>query len=1248
MSTFVSELSGSLIFRSGSTAQASLVPKINALALTGSLDITGSTLTFNGSDVIGRIVNLEAGAIGQASIGPLNVHSASINNFTSSYQTDSSSFDSRIDSIESTTSTNSSAITQLQSNTSSYISSTSQLTDSGFLTSSNSSIVSSSGQIAAFGFITSASVAVPAGTISSSAQISSLGYITGSAEGTISSSQQLLDLGFSADDVGVFIETGSFFATTNDLQVTGSFKVSGSVAANSFISTNGTGQPTLSSNSNLILSASDAVIIRNALLRPGRFTDAETSSLAAIDGDILFNTSSYKLQFYSGSAFYDIGASNIPAGTISSSQQIEDLGFVTSSGGSSTDITALNTFTSSYYVDSASFDSRIQNISIDTSSLATDAELSALSASAHTARLNITASSVDTSSLDTRITSLETFSSSLDTSFATDSELSALSASAHIARLNITASAADTTGLLTTASYQIDSASFDSRIAAINASGDTSFNGDRIVSNEDLGDLYTNSFNAGTTGSIQDFLTAVFFPNTAPSFSTSANQEVVEFAASGSTLVTLSATDSEGQPVTFALASSYTDGYVTVSSAGVVKLAVVPTEVMFNTVDRGDGTLAHAVDIEVTDSFGATTTQTFYFTVNANTAPKFRQTSTSGTVITSFTTNRNENASTGLVGRIYFTDDEGDTITITSASDANGHFTLTKYSTYVQIDQVTGSLDYENITSYSMSITASDEHYPSQDASSITTLPITINVTDNLQPTINNQSLGSINEDSSAGTTVGTIAASDTEGDTRTFFDFNLYRLEYDNSQVTQGTYGGTSQSDPTENPFQMNSSGVVTRKSGVFLNSDLIDEYQYQVKVKDSFNTASNSAVVVITIEDDPAPFIYDNWSGGPYVIESATDGDPIKINSNGYSGTQARVTSNEVVTWSTNSSLIQVSGTGYLSMNSDVSGSYTAGQTFQADITASNSFGTLNNTLVTFTVTENLAPTVTLTDANLNSDEAISGSNIASITVADQESDTPYTVTLSGTDASSFNVVSNNAANSSLNIQPLSSLSAGTYSITASAEDTFGKVGSSGLDIVVSTAADYGKFYIYTSTRTGGGTLSSANYNGIMGIAGVDSSTPPEITSFTADTTSPVYKLKSGDLGNSSISVGGGTLTRRAIASGSSPSSIVQSIGQFNGDGSTAEQILLIYPSGSDMTGIPLAIAESFGGSDVGDYVLNVNDAGAWANTINGASLNLLQIDTAHEGYDHWYILGRTGTNTASTFEIRLTAESGSAPTS
>ena len=37
-----------------------------------------------------------------------------------------------------------------------------------------------------------------------------------------------------------------------------------------------------------------------------------------------------------------------------------------------------------------------------------------------------------------------------------------------------------------------------------------------------------------------------------------------------------------------------------------------------------------------------------------------------------------------------------------------------------------------------------------------------------------------------------------------------------------------------------MSSTGTVTRKNGVHINSDLINEYQYRVQVKDSFNTAS------------------------------------------------------------------------------------------------------------------------------------------------------------------------------------------------------------------------------------------------------------------------------------------------------------------------------------------------------------------------------------------------------------------------
>ena len=98
---------------------------------------------------------------------------------------------------------------------------------------------------------------------------------------------------------------------------------------------------------------------------------------------------------------------------------------------------------------------------------------------------------------------------------------------------------------------------------------------------------------------------------------------------------------------------------------------------------------------------------------------------------------------------------ESDTITIESSSisPAGGvtHFTVVKYSNYVDITQVT-SLDYESITQYTLLLSASDSHYQDgDDSDSITELPITISVTDNVQPTISNQTLNSINENSSNG-----------------------------------------------------------------------------------------------------------------------------------------------------------------------------------------------------------------------------------------------------------------------------------------------------------------------------------------------------------------------------------------------------------------------------------------------------------------------------------------------------------------
>ena len=192
MAGFSTELSGSVVFNSGSLTQAALVPSLNSLALTGSFNITGSQFTFNGTNVMDRIAALEAGGSNFASILPLNNHSASINLYTASndvfknnYIVDSASFDNRIDTLDINLNTVEGNVTVLQNQ--SYISSSTQISSLGFISSSNSNLYSSSIQLIDDGFVTSSIAEIPAGTISSSAQIRVLGYITSSISASYAS-----------------------------------------------------------------------------------------------------------------------------------------------------------------------------------------------------------------------------------------------------------------------------------------------------------------------------------------------------------------------------------------------------------------------------------------------------------------------------------------------------------------------------------------------------------------------------------------------------------------------------------------------------------------------------------------------------------------------------------------------------------------------------------------------------------------------------------------------------------------------------------------------------------------------------------------------------------------------------------------------------------------------------------------------------------------------------------------------------
>ena len=1012
--------------------------------------VSGSVLrTLDGTDVISSSAQITAfGFVSESSSVPAGTISGSEQitalGFISSSHTDitqlnsyTSSNDTRLDGIDTVTASFDGRLDNIESATGSY------------LTSTPAGTVSGSAQITALGFISESGgdlTQLNAYTSSNDTRLDGIdtitasldsrldqiesatgSYLTSTPDGTVSGSEQITSFGFISESVDITqlnsytssndtrldgidtitasldgrldrveLETSSIDSRLDQIEAeTGSYLnqngddvVSGSVLR-TLDGTDVISGSLLPGTNITINSGSDGFFISSSAGGGASVTVSDSAPGSPSEGDLWWKSDDGNLYvYYDGYWVISIDTTNaLPTGVLSGSAQITALGFVSESGG---DLTHLNTFTSSA-------DSRLDNLEGASGSYLTSVPTGTVSGSE-------------------QITDFGFISESFST---------------------------DGTGILS-GSSQVGALGF---ISASEVTESIQYNGNRIISQAHLQGFYTSSFNPGTSGSIVDFLNAVFYPNSEPSITTG-NITIEEWSGSGAVVQTITGTDPEGQSLTFSTASTYTDDLVRIASNGELTLNAQATSASFNT-DLVGGSHGHTFTAQATDTFGSSVTKDITIFVTPNVAPVFRETGIGGNVITNVTVSRNENAGTTLVKRIYFTDAESDAITIESSSisPAGGatHFTVVKYSNYVDITQATASLDYESISQYTLLLSASDSHYQEgDDSDSITELPITISVTDNVQPTISNQTLNSINENSSNGATVDTISASDNETDTITFFNFELHKLELDNVNVASGSYGGTSQAtDPHENPFQMSSTGTVTRKNGVHINSDLINEYQYRVQVKDSFNTASNQAIVTIPIDDDTPASLSDNWSAGPYIKESELSGSTIKTTD--YGSTQADYGSNQSGTFTSSNPAIVINGSnGTLTLAVDLSGSVTqSGDTIDSTITFTNTFGTTTTDALSVSVVANAAPTATFSNqsSNLNQNLAVTNANLVLVTITDTEGDTPYSASLSGTDASKLNLNYTNSNSSSVYIRANEDLDAGTYTYNFKVTDAYSK---------------------------------------------------------------------------------------------------------------------------------------------------------------------------------------------------------------
>ena len=115
------------------------------------------------------------------------------------------------------------------------------------------------------------------------------------------------------DTIGNFTLSSSTISTDDSSSITivqavtmqSDLTVDGTFTADS-IASNGTGTPTITSSSSIRLAATDRVSVTTSPIRLARFTTTDRDALTALDGDMIYNTTTNKFQGYANGAWVDL------------------------------------------------------------------------------------------------------------------------------------------------------------------------------------------------------------------------------------------------------------------------------------------------------------------------------------------------------------------------------------------------------------------------------------------------------------------------------------------------------------------------------------------------------------------------------------------------------------------------------------------------------------------------------------------------------------------------------------------------------------------------------------------------------------------------------------------------------------------------------------------------------------------------------------------------------------------------------
>lgn len=311
----------------------------------------------------------------------------------------------------------------------------------------------------------------------------------------------------------------------------------------------------------------------------------------------------------------------------------------------------------------------------------------------------------------------------------------------------------------------------------------------------------------------------------------------------------------------FSVNSVFSDSNVFSPAAPVAGTAPLQAQAAITNVSTISGAGAVTVSSAVPASASSPAIQAF------NTSQTATVQSNPGPVVSAAVFSVAENASSGTIaGTVTATySDPGRILSYSIAGGTGAN--LFAINSLTGIVTVTGTLDYETQSLYTLIISASDTIAPTISG----TATVTVNISDvnDVAPILANKSF-SIDENSAGGTVVGTNAATDPDV---------TGTLVY---SILSGNTGGV---------FAINSAnGTITVANGAVIDYETLNSYTLNVQVSDGLHTAN--AVYSIAVNDVPEPVSLNNLttaqgfliSGSANTMEGFSASSVGNVNGDGY----------------------------------------------------------------------------------------------------------------------------------------------------------------------------------------------------------------------------------------------------------------------------------------------------------------------------------------------------------------------------